>query len=134
MMLKAALPSATSLPASCHVSDAASGFVYVSSVLKRLSASVTPGAFQLAPFLQSAAQRVGPIVAIITVSSRCCCVHCSPSASGMTPAAFALSSAAMNCDHVVGGEAIPAFCRTLGLNQRMLARWMFTGTEYRCPL
>src|SRR5215204_2403761 len=110
MMLKAALPSATSLPASCHVSDAASEFVYESSVLKRLSPSVTPLFDQLPFFVHSAVQRAGPIVEIITVSSRCCCVHCSPSASGITPAAFALSSAAMNCDHVVGGEAIPAFC------------------------
>src|SRR6266542_1920587 len=134
MMLKAALPSATSLPASCHVSDAASEFVYESSVLYRLSASLTPGFDQSAPFLHNAAQRFGPIVEIITVSRRCLDVHSCPIASGMTPPAFALFRAAMNWAHVFGGEVIPAFRRTFGLNQRMLARWMLTGTEYRCPL
>src|SRR5215204_6478879 len=115
MTLNAALPSATSLPASCHVSDPASELVYVSSVLNRLSPSVTP-LFDQSPLpVQSAAQRAGPMVEIIVVSSRCCCVHCSPSESGITPAAF-------------------AFFRTAGLYQRMFARWMFTGTEYSLPL
>ncbi len=72
MTLKAALPSATSFPASCQVSDAASEFVYPSTVLKRLSAAVTFFADHLLaePGLQSAAQPFGPRVAIITVSSR----------------------------------------------------------------
>src|SRR5437762_2866314 len=134
MMLNAAFPSATSLPASCHVSDAASEFVYVSSVLKRLSARETPALFQSPPFFHNAAQRVGPIVERMTVSSRCFCVHCSPSDSGITFAAFALFSAAMNSLHVVGTVVMPASFRTFGLYQSTFARWMFTGTEYRWPL
>src|SRR5262245_61653167 len=134
MTLNAALPSATSLPASCHVSEPASEFVYVSSVLKRFSATVTIGADQLPPGRHSSAQRAGPRVEIITVSSRCFCVHCSPSASGITLAAFALFSAAIHWFHVFGADVMPAFFRTDGLYQRMLARWMFTGTEYRWPL
>ena len=85
--------------------------------------------FQPLPVFQSAAQRAGPIVAIITVSSRCFCVHCSPSDSGITPAVFALSSAVMNSAHFVGTLVIPAFFRTAGLYQSTFARWMFTGTE-----
>src|SRR4051794_22290785 len=135
MTLNAALPSITSLPASCHVSEAASEFVYfVSSVLKRSIAVLTPALFQLPPFVHSFAQPLGPSVEIRTVSNRCFCVHCSPRASGMTPAAFALSSAATNSSHVLIGVLMPAFERTDGLYQRMFARWMFTGTEYRWPL
>src|SRR5215210_2065088 len=135
MTLKAALPSITSLPASCHVSEAASEFVYfVSRSLKRLIAVVTPALFQLPLFVHSCAQPAGPSVEIRIVSNRCFCVHCSPSASGITFAALALSSAATNWSHVVGTEVIPACLRTAGLYQRMLARWMFTGTEYRWPL
>src|SRR5215211_6740394 len=134
MTLNAALPSATSFPASCHVRFAASGFVYPSSVLKRLSAVVTFAVFQFAPLCHSAFQPAGPSTPIMTVSHRCSAVHCSPMESGITPAAFALFSAAMNALHVVGTFVMPAFFRTDGLYQRTLARWMFTGTEYRWPL
>src|SRR4051794_3040240 len=130
MTLNAALPSVTSLAASCHVREAASEFVYfVSSVLKRSIAVVTPALFQSPPFVHSFAQPLGPSVEIRIVSNRCFWVHCSASESGMTPAAFALSRSATNSSHVFGGPAMPAFCRTDGLYQRMLARWMFTGTE-----
>src|SRR5918994_4841730 len=129
MMLKAAFPSATSFDASCHVSDAASEFVYESSSLKRLSDALTSALPQLPPFFHSADHLAGPSFPIMTVSSRCFCVHCSASASGITPAFFAFFSAVMNSPHVFGAALIPALRRTAGLYQRMFARWMFTGTE-----
>jgi len=102
--------------------------------LKRLSAVVTCGVFQFAPFFHSAFHFVGPRTPIMTVSHRCSAVHCSPIASGITPAVLALFRSAMNSSHVAGGFEMPAFCRTDGLYQRTFARWMFTGTEYRWPL
>src|SRR5215212_8246822 len=134
MMLNAALPSATSFEASCQVSDALSEFVYDSNSRYRFSAVLTPGLFQFAPFFQSDAQPFVPIVAIITVSSRCFCVHCSPTASGIRFAAFAFFSAAMKPLHDFGAPEMPALRSAAGLYQRTFARWMFTGTEYKCPL
>src|SRR5919204_6958187 len=134
MTLNAALPSATSFDASCHVSDWASEFVYDRRSLNRLSAVVTLALDQSPPFFQRDDQPLGPSVAIITVSNRCFCVQSCPRASGITPAFFASLSAAMNASQVFGTLLMPAFFRPLGLYQRMFARWMFTGTEYRWPL
>src|SRR6266567_1747233 len=102
MTLKAALPSIMSLPASCHVSDAASEFVYfVSRSLKRLIAVVTSALDQLPPFVHRFAQPDGPSVEIRIVSNRCFCVHCSPSESGVMLESYALtlSRAAMKPSH-----------------------------------
>ena len=95
---------------------------------------MTCGEPQFAPFLQSAAHPSGPSEPIITVSSRCFCVHCSASASGIRFFAFACLQVEMNSFQVFGAPVIPAFFSVAGLYHRTFARWMFTGTEYRWPL
>src|SRR5271168_2730727 len=61
------------------------------------------------------------------------CQGCPPSASGMTPAALALSSSATNSSKVFGSVP-PILSITALLIQTQLIEWMLTGTASHLPL